>query len=61
MDEKQIFAEVERRIQSAKSLNLPDLVFNLYFHENVRYYAAWSKSGPEYVHPDFRSAIAIPR
>lgn len=60
MDEKQIFAEVERRKQRARSLGLPDLVFKLYF-DGIQHYAAWGKSSPDAVHPDFRSATAIPK
>ena len=60
MDEKQIFAEVERRKQRARSLGLVDLVFKLYFEE-IRHCAAWSQSSPDSVHPDFQSATEIPK
>lgn len=60
MDEKQISAEVERRKERARSLGLPDLVFRLYF-EGIKHYGVWSQSSPDAVHPDFRSAAAIPK
>lgn len=60
MDERQIFAEVERRKERARSLGLPDLVFRLYF-DGIKHYVAWSQSSPDAVHPDFRSATAIPK
>jgi hypothetical protein len=60
VDEKQILAEVERRKQRARDLGLVDVVFKLYF-DGIKHYAAWSKSSPEAVHPDFRSAVATPQ
>ena len=59
MDEQEIFAEVERRKQRARSLGLTNLVFKLYF-EGIRHYATSCQNSPEDVHPDFRSTVAIP-